>query len=97
MKLLSAGLVTGLFLLLLDPANAQSQRLPMSVQSFDNMDDLRPAADNWQIVGSVAADRNTAGDISTTAGMAQVGLDSQRGGSAMPMPRSIWLSIPRSG
>ena len=69
MKLLSAGLVTGLFLLLLDPANAQSQRLPMSVQSFDNMDDLRPAADNWQIVGSVAADRNTAGDISTTAGM----------------------------
>lgn len=69
MKLLPSGLLVGLLALGPSTATAQPQRLPMSLQAFESLDEFRPTADNWRIAGAAVADIETSRHLSTSAGV----------------------------
>jgi hypothetical protein len=68
MKFLFSRLAFGILLLWPGLAIAQPQTLPMSSLSLSNMDGFQDVADNWSVVGDVAADRETQHDLSWMAG-----------------------------
>jgi 3-keto-disaccharide hydrolase len=68
MKLPFCCLVVGLVVLWPPTTAAQSQGLPLSVQTLDTMDGFRPAASNWGIAGDVSANREAERQISWTDG-----------------------------